>query len=100
MRWSFADKDAGSANSSAIRATEDAAQRGGQRAPAAQPGFRQTLLGRPPPRAVRGKREDELARELTPEAFLEPLARLDSLRIEAFQVCNEEPRPPLSGLLG
>jgi hypothetical protein len=25
--WSFADKDAGSANSSAIRATEDAAQR-------------------------------------------------------------------------
>jgi hypothetical protein len=49
---------------------------------------------------VRGKRKDELARELAPQAFLEPLARLDSLRIEAFQVCNEEPRPPLSGLLG
>jgi hypothetical protein len=48
---------------------------------------------------VRGKRKDELARELTPEAFLEPLARLDSLRIEAFQVCNEEPCPPLSHLL-
>ena len=27
VRWSFADKDAGSSNSSAIRATEDAAQR-------------------------------------------------------------------------
>src|SRR2546423_10853713 len=27
VRWSFADKDAGSLNSSAIRATEDAAQR-------------------------------------------------------------------------
>jgi hypothetical protein len=27
VRWSFADKDAGSTNSSAIRATEDAAQR-------------------------------------------------------------------------
>jgi hypothetical protein len=27
VRWSFADKDAGSVNSSAIRATEDAAQR-------------------------------------------------------------------------
>jgi hypothetical protein len=40
---------------------------------------------------VRGKRKDELTRELVPEAFLEPLARLDSLRIEAFQVCNEEP---------
>jgi hypothetical protein len=48
---------------------------------------------------VRGKRKDELARELTPEAFLEPLARLDSLRIEALQVRNEEPRPPLSHLL-
>ena len=49
---------------------------------------------------MRGKRKDELAREIAPQAFLEPLARLDSLRIEAFQVCNEEPRPPLSGLLG
>jgi len=48
---------------------------------------------------VRGKRKDELARELTPEAFLEPLARLDSLRIEALQMCNEEPCPPLSHLL-
>jgi hypothetical protein len=27
VRWSFAGKDAGSANSSAIRVTEDAAQR-------------------------------------------------------------------------
>jgi hypothetical protein len=27
VRWSFADKDAGSSNSSAIRTTEDAAQR-------------------------------------------------------------------------
>ena len=49
---------------------------------------------------MRGKRKDELARELVPEAFLEPLARLDSLRIEACQVCNEEPRPPLSRLPG
>jgi hypothetical protein len=49
---------------------------------------------------VRRKRKDELARELVPEAFLEPLARLDSLRIEAFQVCNEEPCTPLSPLLG
>jgi hypothetical protein len=48
---------------------------------------------------VRSKRKNELARELTPEAFLEPLARLDSLRIEAFQVRNEEPCPPLSHLL-
>ena len=48
---------------------------------------------------MRGKRKDELARELAPEAFLEPLARLDSLRIEAFQVCSEEPSPPLSRLL-
>jgi len=48
---------------------------------------------------VRGKRKDELARELTPEAFLEPLARLDSLRIEALQMCNEEPCSPLSHLL-
>jgi hypothetical protein len=49
---------------------------------------------------VRSKRKNELARELTPEAFLEPLARLDSLRIEAFQMCDEEPRSPLSPLLG
>jgi len=48
---------------------------------------------------VRGKRKDELARELAPEAFLEPLARLDRLWIEAFQVRNKEPCPPLSRLL-
>lgn len=49
---------------------------------------------------MRRQREDELARELRPELFLEPVARLDSLRVEALQVRSEEPCSPMSRLLG
>ncbi len=49
---------------------------------------------------MRRQREDELARKLRPELFLEPVAGLDSLRVEALQVRSEEPCSSMSRLLG
>src|SRR5262245_11882172 len=76
-----------------------AAARRGSPCPAA-PALLSARLRRPPAVMAGREREQQLARELAAELSDEPLPRGNGLRIEALEVCDEEPHPPLRPGLG